>query len=174
MRGDAPANGPERVLLAGFLDHLRASLETSAHGLTDEQLHRRHPDVRISMGSLLSHLAFQEDYWFGHVWAGRPPSEPWRSGDWGSGDDLDWRLAGELDGAQLRELWSEAVERARDEQESGDLDDATPRPVAGAPVSRRWVMLHMIEEYARHCGHADVLRAALDDVVLADRWRHPA
>jgi len=109
MRGDAPANGPERVLLAGFLDHLRASLETSAHGLTDEQLHRRHPDVRISMGSLLSHLAFQEDYWFRYVWSGLDPSAPWQRADWGPGGDWDWRIAGELSGEELRALWREAV-----------------------------------------------------------------
>lgn len=171
MTTDPPLTGPEWHQLAGYLDHLRSSFSLRTSGLTDEGMHAHHPPSSMTLGGLLSHLAFEEDYWFGYVWAGREPPEPWRSAEWGSGTDWEWRMAEELGAGELRALWRDAVARSDTGAQDPDLDGPTARPVPGGPVSRRWVALHMIEEYARHCGHAELIREAVDAGVAVDAAR---
>src|SRR5660398_249736 len=129
MTTDPPLTGPEWHQLAGYLDHLRSSFSLRTSGLTDEGMHAHHPPSSMTLGGLPSHLAFEEDYWFGYVWAGRE---------------------------------REAVARSDTAGQIPGLDGPTARPVPGGPVSKRWVALHMIEEYARHCGHAELIREAVD------------
>lgn len=173
-RPEPPFAAGEAATLLGYLDFLRATLEFKAAGLEDAALHARlpgHPS-EMTLGGLVKHLAFVEFWWFEAVALGEPTSEPWVSVDWDADPDWDWHSAAHDSGADLRALWSAQVERSR--QIVVDLLSATDDDGAAAlarthriregrdPVSLRWILTHMIEEYGRHAGHADLLREAAD------------
>ncbi len=163
--------GGEVATLLGFLDFQRATLEWKCRGLDDDQLRHRQPPSTNSLGGLLRHLASVEDFWFTEVVAGAPVSEPWTEPIPGSGHTRNWGWpgAGDFSGDELRALWSERVEHSRTvvaDRLSADGPAALDRTHAawggqGFP-SLRWVLVHMVEEYARHNGHADVLRESID------------
>jgi hypothetical protein len=161
-----PREGGEVASLLGFLDYQRATLAWKCGGLTDEQLRVARPPSRVTLGGLLKHLAYAEDYWFTGVVGGEPIPEPWASADTEADPDWDWNSAADDGGDHLRALWAERVERSRAVVD-GRLDAGaealgeTGRAWFG-PASVRWVILHMIEEYARHNGHADLVRESID------------
>jgi len=114
-------------------------------------------------------LACVEDSWFTETVGGQPLPEPWASVDFEADPDWTWHSAAADSGDALRELWAERVDRSRGivkAQLSDDADAALGRthPAWGRqdPVSLRWVLAHMIEEYARHNGHADLIRESID------------
>ena len=121
----------------------------------------------MTLGGMLTHLAFVEDYWFGHRFVGRDPSSPWLEADWDAAPDHDWHCAADLPAEEVRALWRAAVDRSRavvsDALADGGLDRLAARPGGdGSAPSLRWVLVHMVEEYARHNGHADLIREAVD------------
>lgn len=142
--------------LGGFLDHLRNTVESQALGLGEEDLFLTVGTV--SIGGILTHLAFIEDYWFGYVWAGLDLPEPWPSAPWDEEPDADWGMARRLGGRGALALWRDAVARTQAVIAPCPLDGVSARDTADGPVSRRWIVLHMLEEYARHAGQADLLR----------------
>ncbi len=150
--------------LLGFLDYQRATLDWKCRGLGDAQLQLTMPTTALSLGGLLQHLARVEDNWFSDVVGEQPKCEPWASMPWAA----EWENAATHTGDELRRMWAEAVQRSRavvaERLESGPpaLDDSHPAWDGQAEVSLRWVLVHMIEEYARHNGHADLLREAAD------------
>ena len=155
--------------MLGFLDYQRATLEWKCRGLDDDHLRVTLPPTSMSLGGLLKHLAYVENYWFTEVVAGDSPQEPWASVDWKADPDWDWHSAGAALGHELRALWAEEVARSRDlveallaHGESKALDETHPAWGGRGRVSLRWVLVHMIEEYARHNGHADLLRESID------------
>jgi len=159
----------EPTTLIEMLDHYRGVMLGKAAGLTDEQLHHAHPPSDLTIGGLLMHLALVEDDWFDHNFAGRPELEPWASIPWD--DDRDWELhhANERTGDDLRRLYSNSVARSQATisaaiatAEGLDTHSVGRRPLDDQPWNLRWIMVHMIEEYARHCGHADFIRQAID------------
>ena len=164
-----PLEGGEVATLLGFLDYQRATLEWKCRGLTDDQLRATLPPSPITLGGLLKHLACVEDSWFTEVVAGRPAVEPWASVDLQADPEWNWRSAALDSGEYLRALWTEGVSRSRavvqDQLRSGEetalrathADWQLPHP-----VSLRWVLVHLIEEYARHNGHADLIRESID------------
>ncbi|MGM0385413.1 MAG: DUF664 domain-containing protein [Actinomycetota bacterium] len=152
-----PSESGEWHHLNGFLDHLRHTVESQASGLGDSDLARKVGTV--SIGGILTHLAFIEDYWFGYVWTGREPSEPWLSAPWDDDPDADWGMAAGRTGREILALWRAAVDRSRREAVRGPLDCVSARDTADGPVAKRWILLHMLEEYARHAGQADMLLA---------------
>jgi len=105
--------------------------------------------------------------WFVASLHDRPRGEPWDGVDWSADRDWEWRTAEQDGPEQLHALWSAAVAAARaglaEALQSGGLDQPAKRrwPDGTAP-SLRWILTHMIEEYARHNGHADLLREAVD------------
>jgi uncharacterized damage-inducible protein DinB len=168
-RPEPPLAGDEVATLLGFLDFQRATLEWKTRGLTDDQLRASLPPTSMTLGGLLKHVAYVEDYWCTETVAARPSPEPWASVDWGADHDWDWHSAVEDTGEALRGLWSTAVERSRavvSEQLGAGAQEGLARthPAWGgrAQVSLRWVLTHLIEEYARHNGHADLLRESID------------
>ena len=168
-RPEPPFDGDETATLTGFLDFQRATLEWRCRELTDEQLRTALPPTSMTLGGLLKHLAFVEDMWFAEVVAGEARTEPWAKVDWKADPDWDWHSAADDTGDELRTLWAERVERSRAVVRAQLGDDAaeglrTTHPVreGRAPVSLRWVLVHMIEEYARHNGHADLIRESID------------
>lgn len=169
-RPEPPREAGEAATLIGFLEYQRATLEWKCRGLTDEQLRVSRPPSTMTLGGMLKHLACVEDGWFTQVAAGQPDPEPWGSVDWDADPDWEWHTAAEDTPEQLLALWRDAVARARvavDEAlADGGLDQLAQRtwPDGRAP-SLRWILCHMIEEYARHNGHADLIRESVDGQV---------
>ena len=163
-RRDSPLAADEVQTLLGFLDYQRATFEWKCRGLSDEQLRLGLPSTAMTLGGMLEHLARVEDNWFCEVVAEAPKPEPWASMAWAA----EWKEAAGQTGDELRRLWAERVDRSRrvvaEHLARGDsaLDETHPAWGGLARVSLRWVLLHMIEEYARHNGHADLLRESID------------
>jgi uncharacterized damage-inducible protein DinB len=161
-RPEPPLDGDERATLVGFLDYQRATFAWKTRGLTDEQLRVALPPTSMTLGGMLRHLASVEDYWFTRVIAEQPMPEPWASVDWDADPDWDWHPAGET-GDALRALWQERCDRSRAILDQvADLGDTHPAWNGQGRPSVRWVLTHMVEEYARHNGHADLIRESLD------------
>ena len=169
-RPEPPLSAPEAQTLLGFLDFQRATLEWKTDGLTDglhAVLPGHHPSS-MSLGGLLKHLAWVEDYWFTEVAAAAAMPPQWADIDWDADPDWEWNSAAGDDADTLRALWRESVTRSR-EVTTRLLADAAEGLAATHPawggraeVSLRWILVHMIEEYARHNGHADLLREPID------------
>jgi uncharacterized damage-inducible protein DinB len=164
-----PFDGDEVATLAGFLDYQRATLEWKCRGLSDEQLRVTLPPSPMTLGGLLKHLACVEDSWFTEVIAGEPAPEPWAGADFTADPGWTWHSAALDSGADLRALWAERVNRSRGIVQaslSRGTDAALGEKHAAwggrGYVSLRWVLVHMIEEYARHNGHADLIRESID------------
>ncbi len=161
-----PAAG-ELETLNGFLDFQRATLRWRTEGLDAEGFSRRVAASAMTLGGMLKHLTFVESYWFTYRLLGEAPLEPFRSVDWDSTPDWDWTSAADDSPEDLRAMWQAAVAQSREVvtrvHADGGLDRllAVPWPDGTTP-SLRWVLVHMIEEYARHNGHADLIREAID------------
>lgn len=165
-RPEPPLAADEAATLLGFLDFQRATLAWKTDGVDDAGLRlplRDHPSG-MTLAGLLKHLAYVEDYWFSEVVAGREDVEPWAGVDWRADADWDWHSAVQDDGEGVRDQWRTSVERSRAvlAERTGDLAVTSPAWGGRAHVSLRWVLTHMIEEYARHNGHADLLREQVD------------
>ncbi|MFF4378020.1 DinB family protein [Kitasatospora sp. NPDC001547] len=152
-------------MLRGFLDFHRATLALKCEGLTDEQLRlRSSPPSALSLLGLVRHMAEVERTWFRRVINGEDLPLVW------SGDG-DYQAAYDPAGATRDEAftaWQTEVEHSRRIELAADSLDVTGHQARwDAEVSLRLVMLHLIHEYARHNGHADFLREAIDGVVGA-------
>ncbi|MDO5533366.1 MAG: DinB family protein [Propionibacteriaceae bacterium] len=167
-RPEPPLAGDETGTLLGFLEYQRSTLEWKTCGLDDEQLRVRTASSAITLAGLLKHLAWVEDYWFSEVVAEGPVPAVWADADFDANPDWEWDTALDQTGDELRALWadrcaaSRAVVDAQLELGPGALDRTHPAWGGRGRPSLRWVLVHMIEEYARHNGHADLLREAID------------
>ena len=168
-RAMPPLEADEVATLQGFLDYQRATLEWKCRGLNDEMLRVRLPPTSMTLGGVLKHLARVEDLWFTEVVGEEAVPEPWASVDWQAKPDWDWQSAADEAGGELRGLWAERVEQSRavvDAQLAMDGEAALSKVHSAwggqGRVSLRWVLVHMIEEYARHNGHADLIRESID------------
>ena len=168
-RPEPPREGGEVATLLGFLDYQRATLEWKCRGLSDEQLRVALRPSPMTLGGLLKHVACVEDSWFTEVVAGEPPPEPWASVDFEADPDWTWHSAASDSGEYLRALWTKGVIRSRAvvqaQLSKGDeaaLSEGHAHWELPRPVSLRWILVHMIEEYARHNGHADLIRESID------------
>lgn len=164
-----PEESGEVATLLGFLAFQRATLDWKSRGLSDEQLRVALPPTPMTLGGLLKHLAYVEDYWFTEVAGGGPAPEPWASADFKADPDWEWSSAAGDSGDDLRALWAERVKRsdaivaaALGRGEAAALSEAHAERGGQGRVSLRWIIVHMIEEYARHNGHADLLRESID------------
>jgi uncharacterized damage-inducible protein DinB len=166
-RPEPPLEGDEIATLLGFLDFHRATLAWKCAGLDAAALATRLGPSTMTLGGLLKHLTLVEDGWFRRWVAGEEGQPEWVSEVRQTDRTWDWTSAAADDPADLRERWQDAVERSRAivaaALERGGLEQHTRR---GWPDGRtptlRWLLVHMIEEYARHNGHADLLREAID------------
>lgn len=164
MRIDPPSQGSEAVQLRAWLDFHRQTLRQKASGLTQEQLAQAHPPSTLTLGGLLKHLALVEDYWFSMVLLGHDDAEPWQGIDWEQDPDWEFRSAADDSPEVLLGLFDDSIaasDRILDEV-GDDFDRVAERRRKDGPVDLRWIVLHMIEEYARHNGHADLIREAVD------------
>jgi uncharacterized damage-inducible protein DinB len=166
-RVDPPTLADERTQLMAFLDYHRATLLWKTEGLTGEQLARTLPPSTMTLGGMLKHLALVEDNWFSVVLLGRDEDPCWQDVDWEADADWDWHSAVEDSPEQLRGLLSGTIERVRALVADVPLEQESVRTLRfnGQPANLRWIVLHMIEEYARHNGHADLIRESIDGSV---------
>jgi uncharacterized damage-inducible protein DinB len=164
-RPEPPLTGNERETLRTYLDFHRATLEMKCDGLGDEDLRRRAmPPSALSLLGLVRHMAEVERHWFRRVIGAEDVPLLWSAaGDFQAAYDPEGCTAAEAFAA-----WREEVEHARRIEAAVESLDVTAHNARwGADVSLRLVMLHMIHEYARHNGHADLIREGIDGAVGA-------
>jgi uncharacterized damage-inducible protein DinB len=166
-RPEPPPAADEVDTLLGFLDYQRVTLAWKCAGLDSAGLSRTVGVSTMTLGGLLKHLAYVEQSWFSTVLHGKDPLPPWNAVDWEADPDWDWHSAAQDDPDQLRQLWQATVERSRSlvaqSLAAGGLGTSAERPWPdGRSPSLRWIVCHLIEEYARHNGHADLLRESID------------
>jgi uncharacterized damage-inducible protein DinB len=164
MRQDPPGTGGELEQLTAFLDYQRETVLLKADGLDAAQLAQPLPPSSLTLAGLLNHLALVEDSWFRDRFAGLPEQEIWAAVDWEADPDFEFRTAVDLDPDELRRRYRDAIARSTEVVAAADgLDQLGAQPWRdGTRWNLRWVLLHMIEETARHAGHADLLREAVD------------
>ena len=166
-RPEPPLTGDETATLLGFLDYQRATLAWKCAGLDADGLGATAAASSMTLGGLLKHMALIEDGWFSRSLHDRDRHPPFDTVDWEAEPDWEWESAARDTRGELRRLWDDAVARSRaavsDALADGGLDQVArrSRPDGTAP-SLRWILVHMIEEYARHNGHADLLRESID------------
>jgi uncharacterized damage-inducible protein DinB len=148
--------GGEREVLEAFLDLYRGVLTRKLAGLSDAQIRQRHVRSQTTLGGLINHLTAVEREWFQVVLAGRTEEEP---GD--APADDGWTLGRGESAASLIAGYERACAASRRAASGLALEDSVPHPRLGR-VSLRWIYVHMIEETARHAGHADILREQTD------------
>jgi uncharacterized damage-inducible protein DinB len=156
-----PPTRGERGCLVGYLEHYRTTLELKCDGLTAAQLGTRSvPPSNISLLGLVRHMARVEQSWFRRVIDGAPDLPKHFPGD---DEDGGFSWAGDADDALVAEaweLWRLEVAHAREVLDRTELDAVVD--VHGNPTEVRDIVVHMVEEYARHLGHADLVRECLD------------
>ncbi|MFC3494635.1 DinB family protein [Glycomyces rhizosphaerae] len=166
-RPEPPADGDEAATLLGFLNFQRATLGWKTANLDAEGLNRTVAASTMTLGGLLKHMAYVETSWFSRSLFGRPMGEPWDSVDWKADRDWEWHSAPDDTPEALQAIWRESIEGAdaliAEAMADGGLGRSAHRvwPDGRSP-SLRWILCHMIEEYARHNGHADLIRESID------------
>ena len=167
MRIDPDPDGPELALLEQYLDYQRETMLSKTDGLTQEQLASKHPPSDLTLAGLLYHLSLVEEDWLEVRFTGLPDREPWAGVDWDADPNWEFRTAVDLEPEQLRTRYRTAIGRSRHVvSAAAGLDQMSIKALRGGRhFSLRWVLLHLIEETARHAGHADFLREAIDGTV---------
>ena len=169
-RPEPPVNGDEVETLIGFLEYLRATFTWKTNGLNAEQLGQRVGKSTMTLGGMMKHLAYVEENWFGRYLFDEPFGEPWASVDWSEDSDWEWHSAKEDTPEEIEKLWTASIELSRKNTKrallTGGLEQLAARSWPdGQSPSLRWILTHMIEEYARHNGHADLIRESIDGSV---------
>jgi uncharacterized damage-inducible protein DinB len=162
-RAEPGLRAGEREMLTGWLDYHRATLAWKCEGLTDDKLRERSvPPSGLSLLGLVRHLTECERGWFRKVLRGEDlPGIYYTDED----PDGDFNNVDSADAATVLRTWEQECALARDAvAATADLDALSEKGDrrTGEPFSLRWILTHMIEEYARHNGHADLLRERID------------
>ena len=169
-RPEPPPAADEETTLLGFLDYQRATFAWKCSGLDAAGLRATVAASSMTLGGMLKHLAYVEDSWCSHRLHGKAPVAPWGTVDWTADQDWEWHSAADDSPGELRALWAAAVERSRTGVAEATADGGLDRLAAtvwpdGRSPSLRWILCHLIEEYARHNGHADLIRESIDGSV---------
>lgn len=155
-------------MLLAFLQYHRDTLRQKTAGLDARQLDTVLPPSEMTLGGMVKHLAAVEDNWFQNVLRGVTELPPWTNVDWDDDRDWDWHSARDDDPLTLFSLLEQAQERSDvaigQALLAGGLDALSVGADrhTGESFTLRWILLHMIEEYARHNGHADLIRESID------------
>lgn len=163
-----PFQADEVDTLRAFLDYQRATLLRQCDGLDATQMNTTLPPSTMTLGGMLKHLAYVEDWWFGEIFGGGEPIAPWVGVDWDADNDWEWHSAVDDTPEQLRSLFEASVARSNavlDAAASWDELSVKRSKRTGEQFSLRWMVVHLLEEYARHAGHADLIRESIDGVV---------
>ena len=157
----------EAVALIAVLERNRRTFAWKSADLGEDDLRRTAAASAMTLGGLVKHLALVEADWLAVKLAGQPYGPPWDAVDFDADPDWEWRTAGLDDAEDLYALWRVAVDRSRAlvaevVAERGIDGGASFVWPDGRTPTVRDMLLDMIEEYARHTGHADILREAVD------------
>ena len=155
----APYGGGERDVVNWLLDYQRYVLLRKVEGISEQQARLTTASSDLTLLGLVRHLAGVEQYWFGNLFLGMNDSLPW--------DDSDDRDADfhPNDGDTLADalvLLRAEMDRARQLASTTPFDSLSVGRRENQQVTLRWIQVHLVEEYARHCGHADMLRESID------------
>lgn len=172
----ATAGEVEMLLFA--VDRSRAQFAWKCGGRDAAALRRRHPPSAMTLGGLVKHLALVEDGYTAEFLTGQWSGMPWRSADFEPDPEAAWHTwawqsAADDSPEQLYALWQGAVGRSRAAVRQVIADGGLDQPAkvttpSGAPPTVRRVLVDLHDEYARHVGHADLLREAVDGLVGED------
>ena len=170
-RIEPPRFGDEAATLLGYLDYQRCILAWKCRGLDADGMRATTAASTMTLGGLLMHMAYVEDHWSARVlWdQGKSSQPPWDTVDWQADVDWEWNQAHVRTPAELIATWRTSVDRSdrlfrQAVEELGLGGQAQETWPDGEAPSVRWILAHLIEEYARHIGHADLLREAIDGV----------
>ncbi|MET8219615.1 DinB family protein [Streptomyces hirsutus] len=160
-RHEPAMDAADRPMLEGWLDYHRQTLARKCEDLTDEQLRTASvPPSELSLMGLARHMADVERGWYRRVLAGED-ADPLHYSE--ADPDGEFHLTGTETWQEVYTTWQAEIEVARRNAAGFGLDDlAKGRHRFGERITLRWIHTHMIEEYARHNGHADLLRERLD------------
>jgi len=163
-RVDTPLIAAERPMLEAWLDFQRATLALKCRGLSPEQLATRSvPPSTLSLLGLVRHMAEVERHWFQRCLLGADQPPLYRTE---AARDLDFDGATPDNASEGLSTWETECDASRSAVAASDSLDAIGKtPWRRGEVSLRWILVHMIEEYARHNGHADLLRETIDGAV---------
>ncbi|MEV4079612.1 DinB family protein [Nonomuraea fuscirosea] len=170
-RPEPPIAADETGTLLGFLEFQRATFAWKCGGLDAGALKATVGASSMTLGGMLKHLAYVEDYWFSRTLHAREGQALWGTVDWKADVDWDWHSAADDSPEEIYALWDDSVSRSRAAVEEalaggGGMDQLAQRIRSdGTAPSLRWLVVHMIEEYARHNGHADLIRESVDGLV---------
>lgn len=160
---DIGQSADERTTLVGFLDHQRAVFRRKVEDLDDVQVRSRVAPSDLDLLGMVRHLTDVERWWFRGVFTAEVTDGVYESE---TDPDLDWHHAPDDRLVDALAAFDEEVSRAREVVTA--TEDLGTMSANGSGhrsyVSLRWILVHVIEEYARHCGHADYLREAIDGV----------
>jgi len=168
-RIDPPLAASEAVTLLAFLDYHRDTFRMKCAGLDQAQLATPLAPSPMTLGGMMKHLAVVESSWFSEVFEGGELMPPFDTAPWDDDRDWEWHTAAQDTPEELRALFDAAVAGA-DQVIAGalasdpGLDGLSQRASRDTDelFSLRWILHHMIEEYARHNGHADLIRESID------------
>ncbi|MFE2018048.1 DinB family protein [Streptomyces sp. NPDC059499] len=156
-----PLDAGERASLESWLDFYRATLAQKCDGLTEDQLREATAAPSpITLLGLVQHLAEVERNWFRRVLAQEDVPPLFTPGADPEATDGGFDLAHGATYEQALPVWQAEIGRARENCAARALDDTSP--FMGGQVTLRWIYTHMVGEYARHCGHADLVRERID------------
>jgi uncharacterized damage-inducible protein DinB len=166
-RTDIPAEPGERAALLTFLDYTRATVHAKCEGLSDTDA-RKSPlpgSPLMTVAGLVSHVRWVEYSWIQTVFLGEEDAGPWTEED----PDREMRIALDIPLSQLLAEYEAQCAQYRTLLEGYDLDAPSVRSLGrtSEPAPLRWILLHLIEETARHNGHIDILREMADGVTGA-------
>jgi hypothetical protein len=167
-RIDPPTIADEETSLVAWLDFHRDTLLLKAHGLDQEQLARRLEPSTLTLGGLVKHMALVESSWLSARLRGEPMIAPFEDAPWD--DDPDWEFHSAKDDTPEELVALFAASRAASDEiiaatlADGGLDTISvgSRRDTGEHFDLRWILTHLVEEYARHNGHADLIRESID------------
>lgn len=169
---EPPFTGTEAEHVVSALDRIRAKFRWKVDGLDKAGLSARIGASTTTLGGLLKHLAAVEDGTFTLRMTGEPIGAPWDTNGWDGSNDWEFASAADDSPEDLYALWDGAIARSRARLAAalagGDIDQLVHRIwLDGSRYSLRRLLGDLIEEYARHTGHADMLREAVDGLVGA-------
>ena len=156
---ETPKTGPGKDTLLAMLENNRSIMVWKLTGLTREQAIRPVVASGTSLLGMVKHLAYVEHWWFDDFFAGNEIEYPWSDED----PDADFRIE---DGETIEDvvaLYTDAIARSNEIVAAAEMDDLSVGDRTGERFGLRWIVAHMIEETARHAGHADIARELIDE-----------
>lgn len=156
-----PLADDERATLEGWLEYYRATLAAKCQGVDEDQARLASvPPSAMTLLGLVQHAAEVERNWFRRALAGEDVPAIYDSSDHPEGHDGGFELTPDATMSAALENWQGEIRHARSNCARRPLDHTSD--FMGGAVSLRWIYLHMATEYARHCGHADLIRERID------------